>query len=320
MYIFTPGEKAYSAQMNANLAGLASGSEDDDNNSLSLFRSEAVSNFVASGCIWSGDSYGSNRNASMTSGVVYINGSRVVVTAVSARNFTASKDTYVYVGLDGTISYSEVSNNATSPSFPADSILLAIIVTGASTIANSLSINQGRITTTSNAYLPSALVTGWNGQVQNTIIDANGMRIRPTSANEKLVAAVSRAQATNTGAPGGTSVAWNGMPWFLFYAEPGKNYELSVFEPVFSGWSSSGVFVMEVYLSATPGAFTTRVNEYSDDLTTNTRGFSFVMPFNSGAYSGKTYLELKLRSSGWGGTLSINTDTTRTGTYKISKA
>ena len=100
--------------------------------------------FVASGCIWTGDAYGSTRLASMTAGVVYINGVRVSVSAVTARAFTASKDTYVDVDDSGTISYTEVANNAASPSLSANSIRIAIIVTGGSSIANVGAINQGQ--------------------------------------------------------------------------------------------------------------------------------------------------------------------------------
>lgn len=110
---------------------------------------EMFYDFVASGCVWSGDSYGSTRVASMTAGVVYINGRRIVISAVVSRTFTASKDTYIYV-LDngdgtGTLVYTEVSNNAASPAMAANSILIGIIVTGAGNIANVGSVNQGQL-------------------------------------------------------------------------------------------------------------------------------------------------------------------------------
>ncbi len=109
---------------------------------------ELFTNYVASGCVWSGDAYGSTRVASMTSGVVYINGERLTVSAVTSRTFTASKDTYVDLSDngDGTalITYTEVTNNAASPALAANSIRIAIIVTGASNIANVGSINQGQ--------------------------------------------------------------------------------------------------------------------------------------------------------------------------------
>lgn len=109
---------------------------------------EIAFDHVNSGCVWSGDSYGSNRNASMTAGVIYINGRRLSISAVSARTFTASKDTYIDV-LDnqdgtGTLVYTEVANNAASPALAANSIRIGIIITAAGSIANVGSVNQGQ--------------------------------------------------------------------------------------------------------------------------------------------------------------------------------
>lgn len=105
---------------------------------------ETTFDYVASGCVWSGDAYGSTRVASMTSGVVYIDGQRVPISAVTSRTFTASKDTYIDVSTDGIIDYTEVANNAASPALSANHIRIGIIVTGASNIANVGSVNQGQ--------------------------------------------------------------------------------------------------------------------------------------------------------------------------------
>lgn len=109
--------------------------------------SEMGRSFVVSGGVWSGDAYASTRNASMTALVCYINGRRLTVSAVSARSFTASKDTYIDVldNADGTATlvYTEVSNNAASPSLAANSMRLGTVVTGATNIAAATSIGQG---------------------------------------------------------------------------------------------------------------------------------------------------------------------------------
>lgn len=111
-------------------------------------RTEHFQDYVASGMVWSGDSYASTRNASMSSGVMYINGRRLTASAVSAKSFTASKDTYVDASDngDGTVllTYTEVTNNAASPALAANSHRIAIVVTGASNIAAAGSINQGQ--------------------------------------------------------------------------------------------------------------------------------------------------------------------------------
>lgn len=131
------------------------GTNDEDANTrlgnLDTFANDIALDFVASGCIWSGDSYGSTRYASMSAGIVYINGVKINVSAVTARLFTASRDTYIDVASDGSLTYSEVTNNNTSPALASDSIRIAIIVTGASSIAAATSINQGSF----EATLPS---------------------------------------------------------------------------------------------------------------------------------------------------------------------
>ena len=104
--------------------------------------------YVASGGIWSGDSYGGNKNASMTAGIIYINRVPLTLAVVTARVFTASKDTYVDAtdNKDGTalLTYTEVANNAASPALATGAVRLAIIITGASNIANAAAINQGQ--------------------------------------------------------------------------------------------------------------------------------------------------------------------------------
>lgn len=137
--------------------------------------------YVYSGGVWSGDAYASTRNASMTAIVCYINGRRVAVSAVSARSFTASKDTYVDV-LDngdgtGTLVYTEVSNNATSPALASSSIRIGIIVTGASNIANVGSINQGE----EDKILP--LVSS----VAYSVVDGLGNLICPRDPTRKIL-------------------------------------------------------------------------------------------------------------------------------------
>lgn len=139
--------------------------------------SESQFDYVASGCVWSGDAYASTRNASMTSGVVYIGGKRVTVSAVTARSFTASKDTYIDVDNTGTLGYSEVTNNAASPALAANSIRLAIIVTGASNIANIGSVNQGQ----ADKVLPIASSTPY------AVTDSLGNLICPRDPNRRVL-------------------------------------------------------------------------------------------------------------------------------------
>ena len=137
--------------------------------------------FVASGLVITADAPGSTKNASMTAGVVYINGRRISIAAVAGRTYTASNDTYVDV-LDngdgtGTVVYTAVTNNAASPALAANSIRIGIIITGASNIANSGSVNQGQTT----AVLPIASSNAYS------VTDSLGNLIFPTDPQHKVL-------------------------------------------------------------------------------------------------------------------------------------
>lgn len=157
--------------------GTFTGNVSENSQTLQTIRSEREFDFVASGCVWSGDSYGSTRAASMTSGVVYIGGKRVAVSAVSARTFTASKDTYIDVDNAGTITYTEVANNAASPALSANNIRLGIIITAAGSIANAGSVNQGEET----KVLPIASSTPY------AVTDSLGNLICPRDPQRKIL-------------------------------------------------------------------------------------------------------------------------------------
>lgn len=126
------------------LYGIANGDYATTNNNLPYWRNKVIYDHVIEGCIWTGDNYGVNRNASMSAGIVCINGKIVTVTAIANRTFTASKDTYIDVDENGAIFYKEVANNAVAPSLSVNSLRLSVVVTGATTIASASSINQGR--------------------------------------------------------------------------------------------------------------------------------------------------------------------------------
>lgn len=142
---------------------------------------EATFDFVASGLVWSGDSYGSTRVASMTAGVVYIDGKRLTVAAVTARSFTASKDTYIDLSDNGdgtaAITYTEVANNAASPALTANYMRIGIMVTAAGSIAAVGSVNQGEET----KVLPIA------SSIPYAVTDSLGNLICPRDPNRKIL-------------------------------------------------------------------------------------------------------------------------------------
>lgn len=171
--------------------------------SLQSVRQDTINDHFASGCLWTGDAYGSTRNASCTAGVVYIAGKRLTVAAVTARSFTASKDVYCDLkdNGDGTAIwvYFDNTTNAASPSFATTggSLRGAIIVVGATNIASVGSINQGETNKTVPSISSSVV----------TVSDSIGNLIHPR-LNQSLigyrqngaVTAVTVAQVDMTGA------------------------------------------------------------------------------------------------------------------------
>lgn len=157
--------------------GTFSGNVSENGQTLQTIRSETSFDYVASGCVWSGDAYGSTRNASMTAGAVYIGGKRVAVSLVTARSFTASKDTYIDVDNAGTITYNEVNNNAASPALAANSIRLGIIVTDGTDIQDAGSVNQGQ----ESKVLPIA------SSIAYSVTDSLGNLICPRDPNRRIL-------------------------------------------------------------------------------------------------------------------------------------
>lgn len=139
--------------------------------------SSFVFDHVASGCVWTADTAGSSLNASMTSGIIFINGYRVVVPSITAQAFTASKDTYVDIDNLGNVTYSAQTNNAASPALAANSIRLAVIVAGSTSIAAAASINQGQ----ESSLLPIA------SSIPYAVTDSIGNLICPHDPARRLL-------------------------------------------------------------------------------------------------------------------------------------
>ncbi len=74
-------------------------------------------------------------DSTVLAGIVYINQAKVTV-AEDNKTFTASKDTYVDVGDDATITYTEAVLEAEAPALAADAVRLAKVVTDGTTVAS----------------------------------------------------------------------------------------------------------------------------------------------------------------------------------------
>lgn len=180
---------------------------------------------VSSGCIWSGDAYASTRNASMTAGVVYINGRRISISAVTARSFTASRDTYIDV-LDngdgtGTLVYTEVTNNNASPALASNSLRIGIIVTGASNIASVGSVNQGQ----KNKLLPIA------SSIPYAVTDSLGNRICNRDPRNTLLG--QREKTADESTANATATALTGMT-LICKIPANRKYRIELYTPSLS--------------------------------------------------------------------------------------
>lgn len=113
---------------------------------------EAIPDFVASGCVWSATT---GLNGTMTSGVVYVDGKRLVVASVSSHTFTASKDTYISVNNTGTVEYSETTNGGTMPSLPSNSTWLYKVVTSGSAVTTVTSLSAHGLEGSSLDWTPT---------------------------------------------------------------------------------------------------------------------------------------------------------------------
>jgi hypothetical protein len=194
-----------------NLRGKGTGKPTIGSGAVPVFTAD----FVYSGCIWSGDAYASTRAASMTSGVVVINGNPLTVAAVTARTFTASKDTYVDFNDNGdgtaALTYTEVANNAASPALTASYLRNAIVVTGATTIAAAASINQGQV----DRVLPIV------SSVAYTLTDSLGNLICNRSSHPKIIG-----YRTSAGGSGGTT-AYTGVSTCPYLAPANRNVKVT---------------------------------------------------------------------------------------------
>jgi hypothetical protein len=255
---------------------------------------ESEFSFIASGLVWSPDAPGSTKNASMTAGVIYINGRRISLAAVSARTFTASDDTYVDV-LDngdgtGTLVYTLVSNNAASPALAANSTRIAIVVCGATFITNAASINQGQLA----AVLPIA------SSIPYTVTDSLGNLIGCRDPNHRMLG-----YRQLTGSFAGTATSYSVVTGLIatFIPPPNRKIKVTFSATANAGAGAGNNFTFDVFdtgLAAEVGG--------SNLLTIPTSGFSvnsgFTAPIDAPSAGAHTY-EMRYIQSG-AGTLTIN--------------
>lgn len=113
--------------------GTFSSDVSDNGVTITTVRSETFSNFVASGGVIAQTS---GLTGSFSNIVYYINGRRYTVSSVANRTYTASTDTYVDIGISGTVTYTAVANGVASPALAANSIRVAKVITSGAAITS----------------------------------------------------------------------------------------------------------------------------------------------------------------------------------------
>jgi hypothetical protein len=194
---------------------------------------------VANTGVWSGLGYGSTLTAAMTAATCYINGRRIVLAAIATRTFTASKDTYVDVldNLDGTgtIVYTEVANNAASPALAANSVRMAIIVTGVANIASAGSVNQGQI----GAILPIVASQPYE------VTDSLGNLIYPSDPSRKIIGyRQTTANFSTTNNAIMTDILGLSCPIIMPTSAVGRKIKISLFNPGMTSTGAAGTGVV----------------------------------------------------------------------------
>lgn len=161
--------------------------------------------YVVSGCVWTGDSYGGSLAASMTAGVVVINGNPITVAAVTARAFTTNVDTYIDVldNGDGTglLVYTTAATNAASPALASNSIRIGIIQ-AAATITAATKVNQGE----EDRVFPIA------SSIAYAVTDSLGNLICPRDSNRKVLGRRQLTSSTTQNATAITDVTGLSVP------------------------------------------------------------------------------------------------------------
>lgn len=220
--------------------------------------------YVVSGCIITADSAGVNKNYSVSSGVVVINGVPLTVAAVSAQTVTASKDRYVDAtdNGDGTAVLSttagEVNNNAASFALPANSIRIGIVVAGATTIANAASINQGQET----SILPIA------SSIAYSVTDSLGNLICPRDPNRKILGYAQIVATSNT-ATSGAAVDITGLSTAVI-VPAGRKIKITVYSARIQSSQTAGngvhLYAREGSTVLAEAIHVTPVTNYSEQL------------------------------------------------------
>ena len=154
---------------------------------------ESLGDFIASGLVWSQTAL---LVGEMTAGVVYIDGERLVIGALSGINFTASKDTYVDIATNGSVSYDAVANGASAPALAGSHVRIAKVVTNGSGIT---SVVQTGVDSLGNTISPSGSVGPTQLSTSAILLDYSEKTASQNFTSEVLITGLSITFTVPTG-------------------------------------------------------------------------------------------------------------------------
>lgn len=141
------------------------------NSTSKLTASDVIADYVVTGIL---TPTSANLVASIASGIAYVLGSRVVLSA-SSNTYQANTDTYVDMSVLGVLTYLPVANNAVTPTQTANTLRLQKVVTSATAITSvtrlaSLVVSFASRTVSANTFITAGftvatLPTGTIGMV-----------------------------------------------------------------------------------------------------------------------------------------------------------
>jgi len=244
--------------------------------------SEIVSDFIYSGGVvaQSAGLVGTFSNI-----VYYIGGVRYTATSVANKTYTASKDTYVDINTSGTVTYTEVANNAASPALSASNIRVAIVTTNGSAITN---VNKGE----ENQVIPIA------SSIPYAVTDSQGNLICPRDPHRRILGYRRITSNATTSSTTVVQVAGLSVPVIV---PTGRKIKISAIAPEMANATTGNNMFIEIWDgtvgSGTRLTYATNYISAGGFLSVNAKAEAIVTP----ATSSKTYnLGIKVGAAGSG--------------------
>lgn len=125
------------------------------NSTAKLTMSDMFSDFVSTGAL---TPTSANLVASISSGIVYVLGGRVVLPATS-NTYQPNTDTYVDISAIGFITYLPVANNAIQPAQTPNTLRLQKVVTSASAITSVVRLAQLAVSVSNRNFAANTIIT-----------------------------------------------------------------------------------------------------------------------------------------------------------------